>query len=106
MSDNLSAEDRRRVQRGALMEEFAEVKKNNFKAARLCVGLGIVGAHRFYLGQRRFGALIVLAFLSVVLLVYFFQGHPEYENIALFAIVAFIGFFLFEICCAFLLAAG
>jgi len=83
MDDKLSPEDRRRIQKGALLKKFADVKKNNFTAARLCVAMGMVGAHRFYLGQRLFGGLIAAVFGVLLILVLLFKDNPDYVNMVM-----------------------
>lgn len=97
MDDKLSPEDRRRIQKGALLKKFADVKKNNFTAARLCVAMGMVGAHRFYLGQRLFGGLIAAVFGVLLILVLLFKDNPDYVNMVMILAIIFVAFWLFEI---------
>ncbi len=97
MSTEYSPEDQKRIQRAALLEKFETVKKINLKAAMLCVALGYAGAHRFYLGQRNFGAAIFVAFLSVVALVVLYNFEMVRENVAIIGGVALMLFWIIEI---------
>ena len=90
MNDDLSADDKRRIQKHKLLQKFDTVKKNHSTAILLCLGLGMIGAHRRYLGNKALGMSIAVFWIIALLLAFFIPAnsatHPLIYLLMLYAL--------------------
>ena len=77
MSDNLSAEDQKRVQKHKLLQKLSTVKKKHSVAIMLCLGLGMIGAHRRYLGDQKTAMAIAIFWIAALLAALFIPSNSE-----------------------------
>jgi len=67
--DTKEERDLNRLRRGKMMLEYSKVKKSYGLSLLLLIMVGITGAHRFYLGHKLIGAIILAAtIISIVLI--------------------------------------
>lgn len=67
--DTKEERDLNRLRRGKMMLEYSKVKKSYGLSLLLLIFVGITGAHRFYLGHKLIGAIILSATIVAVTLI-------------------------------------
>lgn len=97
MPAELTPKETRALQKADLLAEFERVKKQNLIASILCIFLGMLGAHRFYLGQHFYGGIIAALTISLVLMSLLAPLDLLYWEIGKFLIVVVFLLWLFQI---------
>ena len=97
MTTNLSDADKRRVQKHKLLQKFETQKKSHMVASFLSVVFGVFGAHRFYLGHKKIGFLILAGYVALFLTMLFLTDESLRETYILPIIIVGIVVILLEI---------